>query len=118
MGQLLLLAAVFLGTVGVLIGGYLFINRRTLAQADAALDRMTPASFILRVLVSAVIGFALGAFYRGAPVGVLGGVVGFMIPIWWLKGKQKKRLSLFRDQLPDAIDMLVSAMKAGYSFQA
>src|SRR5436190_359039 len=40
MGQILLLAAVFIGTVGVLIGGYLFINRRTLAQADAALDRL------------------------------------------------------------------------------
>lgn len=169
MGQLLLLAAVFIGTVGVLIGGYLFINRRTLAQADAALERlrerdratpestrsilresklsdlpaldrllagrgvtavvaeqlqkagldqMTPASFILRVLVSSVVGFALGALYRGLPVGILGGVIGFMIPIWWLRGRQKKRVSLFRDQLPDAIDMLVSAMKAGYSFQA
>jgi tight adherence protein B len=41
-----------------------------------------------------------------------------MIPVWWLTSKQKKRISLFRDQLPDAIDMLVSAMRAGYSFQA
>ena len=40
MGQLLLLAGVFIAVVGVLIGGYLFINRRTLAQADAALDRL------------------------------------------------------------------------------
>jgi tight adherence protein B len=169
MGQILLLAAVFIGTVGVLIGGYLFINRRTLAQADAALDRlrerdrsapdsvrsilresnvsdlpaldrllagrnvtaviteqlqkagldhMTPASFILRVLISAGIGFSAGWFYQGAIVGLLGLVIGFMIPIWWLNSKQKKRISLFRDQLPDAIDMLVSAMKAGYSFQA
>ena len=55
------------------------------------------------------------------PVRVLasvGGFVGFLIPVWWLRGKQKKRISAFRDQLPDAIDMLVSAMKAGYSFQA
>ena len=169
MGQLLLLAAVFIGTVGVLIGGYLFINRRTLAQADAALERLrdrdratpdsvrsilreanvsdlpaldkllagrdvtavvteqlqkagldqtTPASFILRLIVSTVVGFVLGWLYRGAVVGFLGGFIGFAIPIWWLRGKQKKRISLFRDQLPDAIDMLVSAMKAGYSFQA
>ena len=40
MGQLLLLAGVFIAVVGVLMGGYLFINRRTLAQADAALDRL------------------------------------------------------------------------------
>jgi|SRR5688500_872352 len=169
MGQLLLLAAVFIGTVGVLIGGYLFINRRTLAQADAALQRLrerdratpdsvrsilresnvsdlpaldrilagrgvtslvaeqlqkagldtvTPASFILRVIIAAAIGFTLGSLYRGLPVGILGLVIGFMSPIWWLRSKQKKRISLFRDQLPDAIDMMVSAMKAGYSFQA
>jgi len=169
MGQLLLLAAVFLGVVGVLIGGYLFINRRTLAQADAALDRLrerdrstpdsvrsilreqnvsdlpaldkllagrgitaivaeqlqkaglettTPAAFILRVAVSTVIGFTVGWLFRGAVVGILGGFIGFMAPVWWLRGKQKKRVALFRDQLPDAIDMMVSAMRAGYSFQA
>jgi tight adherence protein B len=169
MGQLLLLAAVFIGTVGVLIGGYLFINRRSLAQADAALERlrerdrhtpdsvrsilresnvsdlpaldkllagrgitaivaeqlqkagleeMTPAAFILRVAIGTFVGFALGSLYRGAVVGVLGAVIGFAIPVWWLTSKQKKRISTFRDQLPDAIDMLVSAMKAGYSFQA
>jgi tight adherence protein B len=169
MGQLLLLAAVFIGTVGVLIGGYLYINRRTLAQADAAMERLrerdrhtpdsvrsilrgenvsdlpaldrilagrgitsyvaeqlqkagldttTPASYVLRVIVSGAIGAILGSLYRGLPVAILGLVVGVLIPIWWLKSKQKKRISLFRDQLTDAIDMLVSAMRAGYSFQA
>lgn len=169
MGQLLLLAAVFIGTVGVLIGGYLFLNRKSLAQADAALERLrerdratpdsvrsilresnvselpaldkllagknitavvaeqlqkagleqtTPASFLLRVIVSTVIGFFVGWIYRGPVVGFLSGFIGFLIPIWWLRSKQKKRISTFRDQLPDALDMLVSAMKAGYSFQA
>lgn len=168
MSQLLLLTAVFLGTVGVLIGGYLYINRRTLSQADAALQRLrerdkatpasarsilresnvsdlpaldrllagrgltavvaeqmqkagmngTPASFLIRIALFAVIGFALGSLWRGVAVGVLGLLIGFMVPIWMLKGAQKKRLALFRDQLPDALDMLVSAMRAGYSFQA
>jgi tight adherence protein B len=35
-----------------------------------------------------------------------------------VRRKQKKRIRDFEQQLPDAIDMLVSAMKAGYSFQA
>ena len=168
MPQLLILAAVFLGTVGVLIGGYLFINRSRLSAADTALRRLreregsaptsarsiirdlnvsdlpaldrflagrgitslvaeqlqkagqtgTPGAFLLRVCIYVAIGFAIGVFLRGAIVGFLGAVVGFVIPISLLRGAQKKRLSLFRDQLPDAIDMLVSAMKAGYSFQA
>jgi tight adherence protein B len=72
----------------------------------------------LRLAVFTAIGFALGAMLRGPIVGALGAVVGFIMPVSLLRAKQKKRLSLFRDQLPDAIDMLVSAMKAGYSFQA
>jgi tight adherence protein B len=168
MSQLLILAAVFLGTVGVLIGGYLFINRGRLSAADTALRRLrdregatptsvrsiirdanvsdlpaldrflagrgvtsfvaeqlqkagengTPGAFLLRLAVFTAIGFAIGAMLRGPIVGALGAAVGFIIPVTLLRGKQKKRLSLFRDQLPDAIDMLVSAMKAGYSFQA
>jgi tight adherence protein B len=39
-------------------------------------------------------------------------------PFLWVRRKQKKRIRDFEQQLPDAIDMLVSAMKAGYSFQA
>jgi tight adherence protein B len=44
--------------------------------------------------------------------------IGWIAPIFWLRRRQKKRLLEFEQQLPDAIDMLVSAMKAGYSFQA
>ena len=40
MSQLFILAGVFLGTVGVLIGGYLYINRSRLSATDAALRRL------------------------------------------------------------------------------
>src|SRR5688572_19809489 len=43
MSQLLVLAGVFLGTVGILIGAYLYFNRRTLSAADAALERLRKA---------------------------------------------------------------------------
>jgi tight adherence protein B len=168
MSQLVILAAVFLGTVGVLIGGYLFINRSRLSAADAALRRLrereaptptsvrsiiresnvselpvldkflagkgitsfiaeqlqkagengTPGAFLLRVGLFTAVGFALGAMLAGSLVGILGAFVGFLIPVVLVRTKQTKRLALFRDQLPDAIDMLVSAMRAGYSFQA
>jgi tight adherence protein B len=168
MSQLLILAAVFLGTVGVLIGGYLYINRQRLSAADAAMRRLrerdgntpasarsiirdanvsdlpaldrllagrgvtswiaeriqqagdngTPGAFVLRVGVFTILGYLIGWIFRGSIVGLLGAAIGFMMPITLLRSKQRKRLALFRDQLPDAIDMLVSAMKAGYSFQA
>ena len=168
MSTLLILAAVFLGTVGVLIGGYLFVNRKRLSAADAAMRRLrerdgntpssarsiireanvsdlpaldrllagrgvtswvaeqlqkagdngTPAAFLLRVAVFTVVGYLIGWMFRDSIVGLLTGFMGFMLPITLIRSKQRKRISAFRDQLPDAIDMLVSAMKAGYSYQA
>ena len=168
MSTLLILAAVFLGTVGVLIGGYLFVNRKRLSAADAAMRRLrerdgntpssarsiireanvsdlpaldrllagrgvtswvaeqlqkagdngTPAAFLLRVAVFTVVGYLIGWMFRDSIVGLLTGFMGFMLPITLMRSKQRKRISAFRDQLPDAIDMLVSAMKAGYSYQA
>jgi tight adherence protein B len=45
-------------------------------------------------------------------------IAGWAGPIVWLKWKKRRRLHKFEVQLPDSIDMLVSAMRAGYSFQA
>jgi tight adherence protein B len=79
---------------------------------------MKVGQFILVVLVSAAIGMALAIRVNplfGPPIGT---VFGALIPVAWIVRAQHKRLSAFESQLPDSIDMLVSAMKAGYSFQA
>lgn len=160
------LAAIFLGTLAVVVGGYIFVNRKSLAEADLARERLsTPEGvertwrllkddkvsdlgFVNRILAGkgwvAELGFQLtqagleikpgaflmswatfGAFMTFLGGMVVGGIFGFILivlgwigPFFWLKRKQKKRLRAFETQLPDAVDMLVSAMKAGYSFQA
>jgi tight adherence protein B len=166
--QLLILALVFVGTLGVVVGAYVITNRRTLATHDAALRRlrevdetpesirsilrdtnvsnvpmldrllagrevtrtvtvqlqragldMTPGSFMLRLSISAVAGLVLSRMISTALVTpVIGVLLGAALPLLWLRSKQRARLKTFQDQLPEAIDMLVSAMKAGYSFQA
>lgn len=80
---------------------------------------MTPGGFILRALVSSLLGLVVVRWMSNvffAPV--VGTAIGAALPVLWLNGKEKKRLRQFQEQLPDAMDMLVSAMKAGYSFQA
>lgn len=164
---LLILATVFLGTVGLLVGAYLFINRRQLAASDSArarlvvtgderrvqasilkgtstsslpfVDRLlsgrglvdqltvsmqqagvvaTPGKFVLWALTSAALGVLLGSMMGGGLMLVFTVPLGLAAPFLWLSWRQKKRLSAFQAQLPDAIDMLVNAMRAGYSFQA
>jgi tight adherence protein B len=166
--QLLILALVFISTVGLMVGAYVFINRRSLTASDSALERlrdverapqaarsilrqlsvsdvpvfdrllagkdvtavlehqiqragltMTPGSFLLRVGISGMLGLIVGRFATSTFVTpIIGAAVGAGVPLVWLRMKQAKRLRMFQEQLPDAIDMMVSAMKAGYSFQA
>jgi tight adherence protein B len=169
--ELLLLALVFLATAGVLIGAYVFVNRRALQTSQAALDRlreeedraaakasirsiirdarasdlpifdrilagkgftawvaeeallagmeMTAGNFILRCLVGAVAGFlVVNLATNMLPFAIMGAGVGLVLPFFYIRFKRGRRVLKFQDQLPDAIDMLVSSMKAGYSFQA
>jgi tight adherence protein B len=78
---------------------------------------MNPATFILITAVLAGLGVLIGS--RVGMIGQLSGfVVGLALPLSWLARKIRKRLEAFEHQLPDGIDMLVSALKSGYSFHA
>jgi tight adherence protein B len=159
-----ILASIFLATLSVIVGGYIFVNRKSLADADLARerlstpegvertwrllkdDRVSDLGFMNRILagkgwveelggqlLQAGVNMKPGAFLMlwGAIaismtlVGLvlMSGFFGFVLmvlgwvgPFFWLRRKQRKRLRTFEQQLPDAVDMLVSAMKAGYSF--
>jgi tight adherence protein B len=79
---------------------------------------LSPASFVQVCFVSIITGIVIGSVLRSAIFAVVLGVMGMAVPFFWVRRRQRKRLEAFQAQLPDAIDMLVSAMKAGYSFQA
>jgi tight adherence protein B len=161
-----ILASIFLATLSVIVGGYIFVNRKSLAEADLARerlstpegvertwrllkdDRVSDLGFMNRILagkgwveelggqlLQAGVNMKPGAFLMlWAAIAVsmtliglvlMSGFFGFVLmllgwvgPFFWLRRKQRKRLRTFEQQLPDAVDMLVSAMKAGYSFQA
>ena len=168
MAELLTLALVFLGTIGLLVGTWTFMNRSSLTASDAALERlreveqaqdaarsilrdesvssvpaldrllggrelttrlteklqnagvqMSPGTLVLAMGISAMSFMVIGRVMSGSIIGaVIGTGLGLFAPIIWLGRKERKRLHSFQEQLPDALDMLVSAMRAGYSFQA
>lgn len=163
--QALVLAVVFASVASLLVGFWMFLNRRKLAMLEAARERISPESgpmvaallrdeedasklpflnrllsgrewteeigerlkragvqlnpgaFSLLMAVSTMLGGLIGA--RMGPVGVIAGAVaGGFAPFFWLKARYARRLRAFEEQLPDAIDMLASALKSGYSFHA
>jgi tight adherence protein B len=86
-------------------------------QLTRAGSNIKPVTFLMIILVSGVLGTMLGGRVSGI-AGIYFMAAGWMGPFLWLRRQQEKRIGDFEQQLPDAIDMLVSAMKAGYSFQA
>ncbi len=79
---------------------------------------MSPATFVQVCIFAVVLGVTLGIAFGSPIFAAAFGLFGAAAPFVWIKRRQRKRLEAFQSQLPDAIDMLVSAMKAGYSFQA
>ncbi|HEU4564551.1 MAG TPA: type II secretion system F family protein [Gemmatimonadaceae bacterium] len=73
--------------------------------------------FVLTTALAFTVGFFIGRM-MGLAFGFLLGVMVATVPWLALKRKQATRMAKFEEQLPDALDMLVNALKAGYSLQA
>lgn len=165
----LLLGAVFVGAVLLIVGAFVFVNRRRLAAADAvrlrlggdsgvlrstspvsilrdsrvsdipileqllsgkgiafwlekeiaqAGSRQRPGEVLLFCVLSALVGLTGGQWLGGGIFGLAGFVVGAPVPLLVLRQRQKARKKKFTEQLPDTLDLLINALKAGYSLQA
>lgn len=84
-----------------------------LAQANL---RITPTEYMLLVFVSIVSTAALAfLIYRNLPMTLLGAVLGFFLPRFYLGSRKRKRLKMFNDQLGDAINLMANGLRSGYS---
>ena len=79
--------------------------------------RFTAGEFVMASSLCAALGFGF-AQSLGYSVALLAGVVGLLLPAIVVRVMTAARLRKFEAQLPDALDMLVNAMRAGFSFQA
>lgn len=78
---------------------------------------LKPEEFVMFQWIS-VIFFALFFYLLKASIIMLfiGGIVGFIVPKFIVKSRQKKRLQQFNDYLPEMISTVVNALRAGFSF--
>ncbi|MGD8699933.1 MAG: type II secretion system F family protein, partial [Gemmatimonadales bacterium] len=77
-----------------------------------------PATIILAAITLAFFGLLVGNIQHGMLVGLAYGALGLFAPYLYLRFKRQRRIENFEAQLPEAMDMLINAMQAGYSFQA
>ncbi|MES0361303.1 MAG: type II secretion system F family protein [Anaerolineales bacterium] len=87
---------------------------RELARADL---KLKPAEYIALMVI---LGFGVGfvAWYFGGQnilVGLIGVGVGMLIPRFYVRQQQAKRLIRFSEQLPDMLNLMVNGLRAGFS---
>jgi len=93
---------------------------RDLARADLKLKpseylMIWGASIVGVPVLMFIFGFFMPALH--APIILLVGVlIGFMLPRFWLGRRKSGRLNSFNKQLPDTITLIANALRAGSSF--
>lgn len=88
-----------------------------LARADI---RLNPGEYVAINLATMVAGAFLLFFLTGDSVGrfvfaLIGAILGFYVPRFWVRYKQNKRLDTFNKQLSDTIILLSNSLRVGYS---
>jgi tight adherence protein B len=93
-------------------------GRLTLAEELGRADlKLRIAEFVM-IQVAFMAGDALLGLIRFgfAPQFVIAGVVGYFIPMRYVRFRQRRRQRALSAQLPDTVSLLSNALKAGYSF--
>ena len=90
--------------------------RGLIEQADA---HLSPSQFLAICAGFAAMGVAF-TFVVKAPVAVIpiAGLIMAVLPYVWLVFKRRKRLKKFAAQLPDALELIARALRAGHSLAA
>lgn len=89
----------------------------TLAEHLARADMKLRTSEFVMIQVGLMLLFALLSLWRFGfqPQFVISGVVAYLLPMRYVKWRQRRRLKAFNSRLPDTLSLLANAMKAGLS---
>lgn len=109
-------------------------HRSSVAFLDQLLESLQVSDAIEYELRRAGANWSVGEFVLGSAVAAsilmllgqqlfplmawIGALLGAVLPFFLLRNMRQRRQRKFEEQLPDAIDMIVNAMRAGFSFQA
>jgi len=92
-----------------------------LEQARQANIAMTPMSVSVALVALIGLSFFLLTVFTSAVIYIrilVAIVLGYASLFLWLRDKAKKRISLFEEQLPDALDLIVRSLRVGHPMTA
>jgi tight adherence protein B len=87
---------------------------RLLVEADV---KASAGAFLMGSLLTAAIGWAIGfGMIKLVSVALFLTVAGAFLPLLVVRIKRTKRLRLFEEQFPEAVDLIARALRAGHAF--
>ncbi len=90
-------------------------------MARHAAITITMPQIAISLIVLSVVSFLLLTLFTGAVIQiriVVALITGYAAFYIWLRGKAKKRIALFEEQLPDALDLMVRSLRVGHPMNA
>jgi tight adherence protein B len=107
-----------IGSIDRMLSGTRLARRTELLLYQAGVD-MRVGTFLLIVAVVGAGAMLLFGIFFGRPLFALFfGLVAAFIPLAVVRSKRTKRTRLMEEQLPDAMDLMTSALRAGLSLPA
>src|SRR5215213_2872963 len=86
---------------------------RELARADLKFKVAEYYALVfMSTVVVALVAYIIQPIYVSA---IIGAIIGFFIPRFYVKRQQTVRLNKFNDQLSDMLNLMVNGLRAGYS---
>jgi len=88
------------------------------AQANIA---FSPPALVMVMVFLGVMSFIMLTFFTAATLPIRLGVstvMGYGAVFIWLSNKAKKRIALFEEQLPDAVELIVRSLRVGHPFSS
>jgi tight adherence protein B len=82
---------------------------------------LTIPQILMSLVGLVIVSFLLLTVFTGAVIQiriVVALITGYAAFYIWLRGKAKKRISLFEEQLPDALDLMVRSLRVGHPMTA
>ncbi len=80
--------------------------------------KLKAGDFLMLCMLSCTMTFLLAALLsRSIGVAAMAALPGCVFPLLWLKLKRSRRLKAFNDGLPNTIDLIARALRAGHSVQ-
>lgn len=87
-----------------------------LAQSESS---WSVSTVLFASAILGVMGFAIVRYWIADPApGLIAGILATAFPVLILRAKRERRLTSFNQKLPDALDLIARALRAGHSISA